>query len=146
MSGFEIISSCGSARRARLITVHGTVETPVFMNVCTAAAVRGGLSSNDLADINCQVALCNTYHLNLRPGADLIARLGGVRRFMNWRGPLLTDSGGFQVFSLAKRRKITERGVEFISYLDGRRVFMGPEESMRVQAQLGSTIAMAFDE
>ena len=143
---FEVIKTEGAARRARLSTVHGAVETPLFMNVMTAAAIRGGASTDDLRALNCQVALCNTYHLNMRPGAELIKALGGLHRFMNWNGPILTDSGGFQVFSLAKRRKITEEGVSFTSYLDGSRIFMGPEESMRVQSALGSTIAMAFDE
>ncbi len=146
MSEFTVLKTDGAARRARLETVHGTIETPVFMNVATAAAIRGGVSAVDLKALKCQVALCNTYHLNLRPTSELIKKLGGIRDFMNWCGPVLTDSGGFQVFSLAKRRKITEEGVRFISYLDGRSVFMGPEESMRVQADLGSTIAMAFDE
>ena len=116
------------------------------MNVATAAAIRGGASTNDLRDVGCQVALCNTYHLNMRPGSELIKKLGGLSRFMNWDRPILTDSGGFQVFSLASRRKITEEGVKFTSYLDGSQIFMGPEESMRIQSELGSTIAMAFDE
>lgn len=143
---FTLNKTEGSARRGRLETVHGTVETPVFMNVATAAAVRGGVSAHDLEAVGCQVALCNTYHLNIRPGSELIKKLGGVRKFMDWKGPVLTDSGGFQVFSLAKRRRITEEGVAFTSYIDGAPVFMGPERSMRVQAELGSTIAMAFDE
>ena len=143
---FTLDKTCGSARRGRLETVHGSVETPVFMNVATAAAIRGGASAHDLETVGCQMALCNTYHLNIRPGSELIKKLGGVRKFMNWKGPVLTDSGGFQVFSLAKRRRITEEGVAFTSYIDGAPVFMGPEESMRVQAELGSTIAMAFDE
>ena len=143
---FTLDETCGSARRGRLETVHGSVETPVFMNVATAAAIRGGASAHDLETVGCQMALCNTYHLNIRPGSELIKKLGGVRKFMNWKGPVLTDSGGFQVFSLAKRRRITEEGVAFTSYIDGAPVFMGPEESMRVQAELGSTIAMAFDE
>ena len=143
---FEIITTEGRARRGRLQTVHGTIETPVFMNVATAAAIRGGASAGDLCHVNCAVALCNTYHLHIRPGDDLIRRLGGVRKFMGWEGPLLTDSGGFQVFSLAKRRSIREEGVYFRSYIDGKKIFMGPEESMRIQANLGSTIAMAFDE
>lgn len=136
----------GYARRGRFETAHGVIETPVFMNVCTAAAIRGGASSEDLERVGCQVALCNTYHLNLRPGSGLIKELGGLHKFMGWKAPILTDSGGFQVFSLAKRRKITDEGVHFISYLDGRKVFMGPEESMLVQSELGSDIAMAFDE
>lgn len=143
---FTLLHTDGSARRASIETAHGVVETPLFMNVMTAAAVRGGASTEDLKEINCQVALCNTYHLNMRPGAELIKKLGGLRKFMNWDGPILTDSGGFQVFSLAKRRRITEEGVHFISYLDGSRIFMGPEESIRVQSGLASTIAMAFDE
>lgn len=144
--GFRLLKTEGAARRARLETVHGVIETPVFMNVATAAAIRGGASTDDLRGIGCQVALCNTYHLNMRPGAELIHQLGGLHRFMNWDRPILTDSGGFQVFSLAKRRKITEEGVSFTSYLDGSKIFMGPEESMRVQSRLASTIAMAFDE
>lgn len=146
MGSFRLIKTQGSARRAEFALKRGVIETPVFMNVCTAAAVRGGVSSSDLEDVGCSVALCNTYHLNLRPGSGLIKSLGGLHRFMSWDGPILTDSGGFQVFSLSKRRKITEAGVQFISYLDGRKVFMGPEESMLVQSELGSDIAMAFDE
>ena len=146
MSGFEVIKTEGSARRTRLSTVHGVIETPVFMNVGTAAAIRGGAGSDDLKRIGCTVELSNTYHLHLRPGDELIKRLGGIRRFMNWDGPVLTDSGGFQVFSLAHRRKITEQGVRFSSYIDGRSVFIGPEESIRIQSNLASTIAMAFDE
>ena len=146
MSEFTVSKTEGEARRARLETVRGVIETPVFMNVCTAAAIRGGASTEDLERVGCQVALCTTYHLNLRPGSKLIKELGGLNKFMSWNGPILTDSGGFQVFSLAKRRRITEEGVQFTSYLDGSRVFMGPEESMRVQSELGSTIAMAFDE
>ena len=143
---FEIITTDGRARRGRLETVHGTIETPVFMNVATAAAIRGGASAGDLREVGCSVALCNTYHLHIRPHDRLIRELGGVRKFMGWEGPLLTDSGGFQVFSLAKRRSIREEGVYFRSYIDGKKIFMGPEESMRIQANLGSTIAMAFDE
>ena len=143
---FTVLKTDGAARRARLETVHGTVETPLFMNVCTAAAIRGGASTDDLRGLNCQIALCNTYHLNMRPGPELIKTLGGLHKFMNWDGPILTDSGGFQVFSLAKRRAISEEGVRFTSYLDGSKIFMGPEESMRIQSCLGSTIAMAFDE
>jgi queuine tRNA-ribosyltransferase len=146
LSGFKLLNTEGAARRGRLETRDGVIETPVFMNVATAAAIRGGASTDDLRAIGCQVALCNTYHLNMRPGSELIKKLGGLHRFMNWDGPILTDSGGFQVFSLAKRRKISEEGVSFISYLDGSKIFMGPEESMRVQAELGSTVAMAFDE
>lgn len=135
-----------TARRGEFCTVHGTVQTPAFMNVATAAAIKGGLSALDLKEIRCQVMLCNTYHLHLRPGDGLVAELGGLHRFTRWDGPILTDSGGFQVFSLAKLRHITEEGVTFHSHLDGHKIFMGPEESMRIQANLGSTIAMAFDE
>lgn len=143
---FELLRREGRARRGRFATPHGAVETPVFMNVATAAAIKGGLGTEDLRAIGCQVALANTYHLHLRPGDDTVRALGGVRRFMGWDGPLLTDSGGFQVFSLAPLRKITEEGVRFASHVDGRRIFMGPEESMGVQSNLASTIAMAFDE
>ena len=143
---FTLIKTQDAARRGRFQTVHGTVETPVFMNVATVAAIKGGLSSFDLAQLKCQVELCNTYHLHLRPGDELVAEMGGLRAFMGWRGPVLTDSGGFQVFSLAALRQITEQGVQFSSHIDGRRIFMGPEESMRIQSNLGSTIAMAFDE
>ena len=136
----------GSARRGSFQTVHGTVQTPAFMNVGTAAAIKGGISSYDLKEIKCQVELCNTYHLHIRPGDELIRRMGGLHQFMGWDGPILTDSGGFQVFSLAKLRTIKEEGVTFASHVDGRRIFMGPEESMRIQSNLGSTIAMAFDE
>ena len=143
---FEILRTEGKARRGRFHTVHGTVETPVFMNVGTSAAVKGGISTDDLREIGCQVELSNTYHLHIRPGDDLIYRMGGLQKFFNWDRPILTDSGGFQVFSLAKLRKITEDGVTFSSHMDGARIFMGPEESMRIQSHLGSTIAMAFDE
>ena len=143
---FTLIKTQGAARRGRMETVHGVIETPVFMNVGTAAAIKGGVSSLDLVQLKCQVELCNTYHLHLRPGDECIASLGGLRAFMGWQGPVLTDSGGFQVFSLASLRKITEQGVLFASHIDGRRIFMGPEESMRIQSNLGSTIAMAFDE
>ena len=143
---FTLIKTQGAARRGRFQTVHGTVETPVFMNVATVAAIKGALSSFDLAQLKCQVELCNTYHLHLRPGDELVAEMGGLRVFMGWQGPVLTDSGGFQVFSLAALRQITEQGVQFSSHIDGRRIFMGPEESMRIQSNLGSTIAMAFDE
>ena len=136
----------GRARRGRLSTVHGVIETPVFMNVGTAAAIRGGASTDDLREIGCTVELSNTYHLHIRPGDELIRSLGGLHIFMNWDKPILTDSGGFQVFSLAHRRKIREEGVSFVSYIDGKKIFMGPEESMRIQSNLGSTIAMAFDE
>ena len=136
----------GNARRGELETPHGTVQTPVFMNVGTAAAIKGALSAVDLKTIGCQVELSNTYHLHLRPGDELVRDMGGLHKFMTWDGPILTDSGGFQVFSLAGLRKIKEEGVTFASHLDGRRIFMGPEESMRIQANLGSDIAMAFDE
>lgn len=134
------------ARRGKLITPHGEIETPVFMNVATCGAIKGGLSAENLREANCQVMLSNTYHLHIRPGDALIRDLGGLRKFTGWNGPVLTDSGGFQVFSLAKLRKIKEEGVYFSSHVDGRRIFMGPEESMRIQSNLGSTIAMAFDE
>ena len=143
---YEILNTEGRAKRARLTTVHGTIETPVFMNVGTAAAIKGGISSPELHDLHCQVELCNTYHLHVRPGDEVVKKLGGVRKFMNWDGPVLTDSGGFQVFSLAKLRKIKEEGVTFHSHVDGRIIFMGPEQSMQIQSNLGSTIAMAFDE
>ncbi len=143
---FEIKRTEGKARRGTFHTVHGDIETPVFMNVGTSAAVKGGISTMDLYDVGCQVELSNTYHLHIRPGDDLIYRLGGLHKFFNWERPILTDSGGFQVFSLAKLRKITEEGVTFNSHMDGARIFMGPEESMRIQSHLGSTIAMAFDE
>ena len=143
---FEILATEGNARRGRLHTVHGTIETPVFMNVGTSAAIKGGVSTGDLYDVGCQVELSNTYHLHIRPGDDLIYKMGGLHKFFNWDRPILTDSGGFQVFSLAKLRKITEEGVSFQSHMDGAHIFMGPEESMRIQSHLGSTIAMAFDE
>ena len=143
---YRLIKTEGKARRASFETVHGTVQTPAFMNVATAGAIKGGLSAFDLKANHCQVMLCNTYHLHLRPGDENVAKLGGLHRFTRWDGPILTDSGGFQVFSLSKLRKITEEGVTFASHLDGHRIFMGPEESMRIQANLGSTIAMAFDE
>lgn len=146
MGKFTLIKTEGKARRARFETVHGTIETPVFMNVGTSAAIKGGISTVDLKEVNCQVELSNTYHLHIRPGDELIYRMGGLHRFFNWDRPVLTDSGGFQVFSLAKLRKITEEGVAFNSHMDGKRIFMGPEESMRIQSHLGSTIAMAFDE
>lgn len=146
MGKFTLIKNEGKARRARFETVHGTIETPVFMNVGTSAAIKGGISTADLKEVNCQVELSNTYHLHIRPGDELIYRLGGLHKFFNWDRPVLTDSGGFQVFSLAKLRKITEEGVAFNSHMDGKRIFMGPEESMRIQSHLGSTIAMAFDE
>lgn len=136
----------GRARRGEFRTVHGTIQTPAFMNVGTSAAIKGGISSYDLKDLKCQVELCNTYHLHLRPGDEKIKALGGLHKFMGWDGPILTDSGGFQVFSLAQLCTISEMGVRFQSHIDGRRIFMGPEESMRIQSNLGSTIAMAFDE
>lgn len=134
------------ARRGQFATVHGTIETPCFMNVGTSAAIKGGISSLDLKDLKCQVELCNTYHLHVRPGDKIIREMGGLHPFMNWQGPILTDSGGFQVFSLSSLRKIREEGVTFQSHVDGKRIFMGPEESMQIQSNLGSTIAMAFDE
>ncbi|MBE6782717.1 MAG: tRNA guanosine(34) transglycosylase Tgt [Ruminococcaceae bacterium] len=143
---YKLIKKCGNARRGEFTTVHGTVHTPAFMNVGTCAAIKGGLSSYDLDEIKCQVELCNTYHLHVRPGDELIRELGGLHKFMGWDKPILTDSGGFQVFSLAKLRNIKEEGVTFASHVDGKRIFMGPEESMRIQSNLASTIAMAFDE
>lgn len=143
---FNLICNEGRARRGEFITPHGVVQTPVFMNVGTQAAIKGALCADDLSEIKCQVELSNTYHLHVRPGDELIKTLGGLHKFMQWNGPILTDSGGFQVFSLAKLRKITEAGVSFNSHVDGRHIFMGPEESMRIQANLGSDIAMAFDE
>ena len=143
---YHLIKTEHTARRGSFETVHGTVQTPAFMNVATAGAIKGGLSAFDLKNNDCQVMLCNTDHLHLRPGDKKIAQLGGLHRFTRWDGPILTDSGGFQVFSLAKLRKITEEGVTFASHLDGHRIFMGPEQSMQIQANLGSTIAMAFDE
>lgn len=136
----------GRARRGELVTPHGTAQTPVFMNVGTAAAIKGAVSAEDLERIGCQIELSNTYHLHVRPGDELIKRLGGLHRFMTWDGPILTDSGGFQIFSLAGLRKITEEGVAFHSHVDGQKLFIGPEQSMRIQANLGSDIAMAFDE
>lgn len=143
---FKLLKKEGRARRGELITPHGIVQTPAFMNVATCGAIKGGLSALDLADLKCQVQLCNTYHLHLRPGDEVVRKLGGLHEFTRWRGPTLTDSGGFQVFSLAKLRTIKEEGVYFSSHIDGRKIFMGPEESMRIQSNLGSTIAMAFDE
>ena len=143
---FKVIKREGKARRGEFICPHGTVQTPVFMNVGTAAAIKGGISSLDLENLKCQVELCNTYHLHLRPTDEVVKKLGGLHKFMNWHRPILTDSGGFQVFSLAKLRKIKEEGVYFNSHIDGRRIFMGPEQSMQIQSNLGSTIAMAFDE
>lgn len=143
---FTLLKKEGKARRGRMETVHGVIETPVFMNVGTSAAIKGGVSTMDLREIHCSVELSNTYHLHIRPGDALIRKMGGLHKFFNWERPILTDSGGFQVFSLAKLRKITEEGVHFQSHMDGARIFMGPEESMRIQSNLGSTIAMAFDE
>ena len=146
MGKFTLLKTEGKARRARFETVHGTIETPVFMNVGTSGAIKGGISTEDLKEVNCQVELSNTYHLHIRPGDELIYKMGGLHKFFNWDRPILTDSGGFQVFSLAKLRKITEEGVAFNSHFDGKRIFMGPEESIRIQSHIGSTIAMAFDE
>ena len=146
MARFQLIKKEGKARRGVLQTPHGTIQTPVFMNVATQAAIKGAVSAEDLQELGCQIALSNTYHLHVRPGDDLIRDMGGLHRFMRWDGPILTDSGGFQIFSLAKLRKIREEGVSFNSHVDGRLLFMGPEESMRIQANLGSDIAMAFDE
>ena len=143
---YQVLKREGRAKRARLTTVHGTIETPVFMNVGTVAAIKGGISSPELKELHTQVELCNTYHLHVRPGDGIIKKMGGLHAFMNWDRPILTDSGGFQVFSLAGLRKIREEGVTFQSHIDGRKIFMGPEESMRIQSNLGSTIAMAFDE
>ena len=146
MAEFRLLKTEGHARRGEFETVHGTVQTPVFMNVGTCAAIRGGVSTMDLREIGCQVELSNTYHLHIRPGDRLIYEMGGIHKFFNWDRPVLTDSGGFQVFSLAKLRKITEEGVNFSSHIDGKRIFMGPEQSMQIQSNLASTIAMAFDE
>ena len=143
---FNLIKTEGKARRGTLETVHGTVQSPFFMNVATAGAIKGGISSVDLKDLKCQVELCNTYHLHLRPTDTVVREMGGLHKFIHWDRPILTDSGGFQVFSLASLRKIKEEGVYFASHLDGHRIFMGPEESMQIQSNLGSTIAMAFDE
>lgn len=143
---FTLLKQNGAARRGTFETVHGTIQTPVFMNVGTAAAIKGAVTALDLKDLGCQVELSNTYHLHLRPGDEVVRGMGGLHKFMNWDRPILTDSGGFQVFSLAKLRNIKEEGVYFSSHIDGRKIFMGPEESMRIQSNLGSTIAMAFDE
>ena len=143
---FKLIKKENNARRGEFVTPHGTVQTPAFMNVATCGAIKGGVSALDLKNIKCQVQLCNTYHLHLRPGDEKVKQLGGLHKFTRWNGPILTDSGGFQVFSLAKLRNIKEEGVYFNSHIDGRKIFMGPEESMRIQSNLGSTIAMAFDE
>lgn len=143
---YKLIKREGMAKRGEFHTVHGVIQTPVFMNVGTVAAIKGAVSTEDLEEIGCQVELSNTYHLHVRPGDQVIKQLGGLHKFMNWQRPILTDSGGFQVFSLAKMRKIKEEGVYFNSHIDGRKIFMGPEESMQIQSNLGSTIAMAFDE
>lgn len=146
LTTYKLLKQEHNARRGEFKTVHGTVQTPAFQNVATAGAIKGGLSAHDLKDIGAQVMLCNTYHLHLRPGDKLVAEMGGLHKFTRWNGPILTDSGGFQVFSLSGLRKITEEGVTFASHIDGRRIFMGPEESMQIQSNLGSDIAMAFDE
>jgi len=143
---YKVLKLEGEAKRGELKTVHGTIQTPVFMNVGTAAAIKGAVSSEDLEQINTQVVLSNTYHLHVRPGDEVIRKLGGLHRFMSWDKPILTDSGGFQVFSLSDLRRIKEEGVFFNSHIDGRKIFMGPEESMQIQSNLASTIAMAFDE
>ena len=146
MAEYRILKTEGRAKRAEFKTVHGTIQTPVFMNVGTAAAIKGAVSAIDLKDIGTQVELSNTYHLHVRPGDKIVKQMGGLHKFMNWDKPILTDSGGFQVFSLAGLRKIKEEGVTFHSHVDGRKIFMGPEESMQIQSNLASTIAMAFDE
>lgn len=143
---YKLLKTDGNARRGEFETVHGTVQTPAFMNVATCGAIKGALSAIDLKEIGCQVMLSNTYHLHVRPGDELVNEMGGLHKFTSWEGPILTDSGGFQVFSLASLRKISEEGVSFQSHVDGKHIFMGPEESMRIQSNLGSTIAMAFDE
>lgn len=143
---YKLLKTENKARRGEFVTPHGTVQTPAFMNVATSAAIKGGVSAYDLRNLKCQVMLCNTYHLHLRPGDAVVRDAGGLNGFTGWNGPTLTDSGGFQVFSLAGLRKIEEEGVNFTSHIDGKRIFMGPEESMQIQANLGSTIAMAFDE
>ena len=143
---FKVIKTEGKARRGEFTCPHGTVQTPVFMNVGTQGVIKGGIAAPELKELGCQIELSNTYHLHVRPGDELIKRRGGLHRFMNWDGPILTDSGGFQIFSLAELRKIKEEGVSFNSHVDGKKIFMGPEESMRIQSNLGSDIAMAFDE
>lgn len=143
---YRIICKDGNAKRGEVQTVHGTIQTPIFMNVGTVGAMKGAVSTRDLQGMKTQVVLCNTYHLHVRPGDDVVAKMGGIRRFMAWDKPVLTDSGGFQVFSLSKLRKIKEEGVYFNSHVDGRKIFMGPEESMQIQSHIASTIAMAFDE
>ena len=146
MAKFTLIKQINSARRGRFETVHGVIETPVFMNVGTSAAIKGGVSTMDLVNVKCQVELSNTYHLHVRPGEDVVYKLGGIHKFFNWQRPVLTDSGGFQVFSLANLRNIKEEGVHFQSHMDGAHIFMSPEVSMQIQSRLASTIAMAFDE
>lgn len=143
---YQLKKKCGSARRGEFHTPHDVIQMPAFMNVATAGAIKGAVSALDLRELKCQVQLCNTYHLHLRPGDEIVKQLGGLHRFTRWDGPILTDSGGFQVFSLAKLRNIREEGVTFASHIDGHKIFMGPEESMQIQSHLGSTIAMAFDE
>ncbi len=143
---FKVIKTENRARRGEFSCPHGTVQTPVFMNVGTQGAIKGGVSAPELRELGCQIELSNTYHLHVRPGDDLIKRRGGLHKFINWDRPILTDSGGFQVFSLSENRKLKEEGVTFNSHVDGRKIFMGPEESMRIQSNLGSDIAMAFDE
>ena len=143
---FKLLKQEGNARRGEFKTPHGIIQTPVFMNVGTQGCIKGGVSSVDLENLKCQVELCNTYHLHVRPGEDVVYKMGGLHKFMNWSRPILTDSGGFQVFSLSELRKIKEEGVYFSSHVDGRKIFMGPEESMQIQSRLASTIAMAFDE
>ncbi|NLL70539.1 MAG: tRNA-guanine transglycosylase, partial [Epulopiscium sp.] len=143
---YQLLATDGRAKRGEFHTPHGVIQTPVFMNVGTLAAIKGAVSTQDLKQIKCQVALCNTYHLHVRPGEKVIQQLGGLHSFMVWDRPILTDSGGFQVFSLTALRKIQEEGVYFSSHVDGRKIFMGPEESMQIQSRLASTIAMAFDE
>ena len=143
---FKLLKTEGAARRGELTCAHGTAQTPVFMNVGTQGSIKGAVSAHDLKEIGCQIELSNTYHLHLRPGDKLVKEMGGLHQFMRWDGPILTDSGGFQVFSLSGLRKIKEEGVTFASHIDGRKIFMGPEESMQIQANLGSDIAMAFDE
>ena len=146
LTTYKLLKQEHNARRGEFKTVHGTVQTPAFQNVATAGAIKGGLSAQDLKDIGAQVMLCNTYHLHLRPGDNVVRQLGGLHKFTGWQGPILTDSGGFQVLSLSSLRHIEEKGVTFASHIDGHRIFMGPEESMRIQSNLGSDIAMAFDE
>ena len=146
MSEYRLLKTDGAAKRGEFHTVHGVIQTPVFMNVGTAAAIKGAVATTDLQEIGTQVELSNTYHLHVRPGDEIVKKMGGLHKFMNWNKPILTDSGGFQVFSLAGLRKIKEEGVTFNSHIDGRKIFMGPEESMQIQSNLGSTIAMAFDE